>query len=107
MNLVLLSWVSDPSTAFCNPERSELFFQPNMSLFLIRTFFIWIAISVAIVFRVFRKFTGCVRIAKTIFKTSACPDPEHIDLRQASKDNRREKNRTTLGIFISAINSLL
>src|SRR5450830_1223716 len=65
-------------------------FQTDMPLFLLHTFFLWIAISAVIAFRVSRKFMGFVRIAETIFKMFGCPDPVHIDLRQTSKDNRRE-----------------
>jgi hypothetical protein len=40
---------------------------------------------------------GFVRIAETIFETFAWPDPEHIDLRQTSKDNRRENKLDNFG----------
>ena len=65
-------------------------FQTDMPLFLLHTFFLWIAISAVIAFRASRKLMEFVRIAETIFKMFGCPDPVHIDLRQTSKDNRRE-----------------
>lgn len=69
----------------------------DMPLFLLNTFFFWIAISAVIAFRVSRKMMGFVRIAETIFKTFGWPDVENIDLRQTSKENRRENKLSNFG----------
>ena len=68
-----------------------------MPLFLLQTFFICMLISAAIAFRVSRKFMGFVQIAETIFNTFGWPDSENIDLRQTSKENRRENKLPNFG----------
>ena len=69
----------------------------HMQSFLLTEFPICMLVSAVIAFRVSRKFMGFVRIAETIFKTFGWPDPEHIDLRQTSKDNRRENKLDNFG----------
>jgi hypothetical protein len=59
----------------------------------------WIPISALMAFRVSRKLMGFVRIAELIFKTFGWPDVENIDLRQTSRENRRENKLPNFGIF--------
>jgi hypothetical protein len=69
----------------------------DTQLFLPITFALWIAFSAIIAFRVSRKLMGFVRIAELIFKTFGWPDVENIDLRQTSKENRRENKLPNFG----------
>jgi hypothetical protein len=48
-------------------------------------------------FRVSRKLMGFVRIAEVIFRTFGWSDVENIDLRQTSRENRRENKLPNFG----------
>jgi len=69
----------------------------NMQIGLLVGFASWFPVSAVIAFRVSRKLMGFVRIAEVIFKTFGWPDVENIDLRQTSKDNRRENKLSNFG----------
>lgn len=79
------------------PEGLESLLNPVMQLGLLIGFAIWIVFSAVIAFRVSRKLMGFVRIAEAIFKTFGWPDIENIDLRQTSKENRRENKLSNFG----------
>lgn len=57
----------------------------------------WAIVSAVLAFRASRKLMGFVRIAETIFKTFDWLDIERIDLRQTSKDHRRENRLPDFG----------
>jgi hypothetical protein len=71
----------------------------DMQSLLLIGFASWIPISALMAFRVSRKLMGFVRIAELIFKTFGWPDVENIDLRQTSRENRRENKLPNFGIF--------
>jgi hypothetical protein len=86
-----------PAFFFVMHEGLGSLLHTDTPLFLLTTFSLWIAISAVIAFRVSRKLMGFVRIAETIFKTFGRPDPEHIDLRHTSIENRRENKLSNFG----------
>jgi hypothetical protein len=69
----------------------------NMQIGLLIGLVSCISVSALIAFRVSRKLMGFVRIAEIIFKTFGWPDAENIDLRQTSKENRRENQLSNFG----------
>jgi len=69
----------------------------DMQFCLLIVFPFWILISAIMAFRVSRKMMGFVRIAELIFKTFGWPDVENIDLRQTSRENRRENKLPNFG----------
>jgi hypothetical protein len=79
------------------PEGLESLLNPVMQRGLLIGLTIWMALSSTIAFRISRKFMGFVRIAEIIFKTFDWPDVENIDLRQTSRDNRRENKLPNFG----------
>jgi hypothetical protein len=78
-------------------EGLESLFNPGMQRGLLGGLAIWIIFSAVIAFRACRKFMGFVRIAELIFETFGWPDVENIDLRQTSKENRRENKLPNFG----------
>lgn len=69
----------------------------NLQSFLLVGFVSWLLISAVMAFRISRKLMGFVRIAEVTFKTFGWPDVENIDLRQTSKENRRENKLSNFG----------
>jgi hypothetical protein len=71
----------------------------KMQLGLLIGLAFWIPVSAVIAFRVSRKLMGFVRIAEVIFGTFGWSDVENIDLRQTSRENRRENKLPNFGNF--------
>ena len=86
-----------PAFFFVMHEGLGALLHTDTQLFFLTTFSFWITISAVIAFRVSRKLMGFVRIAEVIFKTFGWPDVENIDLRQTSRENRRENNLANFG----------
>ncbi|THC41339.1 hypothetical protein C2862_18715 [Massilia sp. Mn16-1_5] len=86
-----------PAFFFVVHEGLGSLLHTDTQLFFLTTFSFWIAISAVIAFRVSRKLMVFVRIAELIFKTFGWPDVENIDLRQTSKENRRENKLSNFG----------
>jgi hypothetical protein len=82
---------------FVMQEGFGILLNADMQFGLLIVFAFWILISAMMAFRVSRKFMGFVRIAELIFKTFGWPDVENIDLRQTSKENRRENKLSNFG----------
>lgn len=82
---------------FVMPEGWGSLLNSDMQMGLLSAFTIWIAFSAVIAFRVSRKLMGFVRLAETIFTTFGWPDVENIDLRQTSRENRRENKLPNFG----------
>jgi len=86
-----------PAFLFVMHEGLKALLNTDTQLFLLITFAFWITISALMAFRVSRKLMGFVRIAEVIFRTFGWPDVENIDLRQTSKENRRENKLSNFG----------
>ena len=69
----------------------------DMQFGLLTGFAFCVLISAVIAFRVSRKLMGFVRIAEVIFKTFGWSNVENIDLRQTSRENRRENKLSNFG----------
>jgi hypothetical protein len=69
----------------------------NMQFGLLIGLAFWIPVSTVMAFRVSRKLMGFVRIAEVIFRTFGWSDVENIDLRQTSRENRRENKLPNFG----------
>jgi hypothetical protein len=82
---------------FVMQEGFGILLNAEMQFGLLIVFLFWILISAMMAFRVSRKLMGFVRIAELIFKTFGWPDVEKIDLRQTSKENRRENKLSNFG----------
>jgi hypothetical protein len=82
---------------FVMQEGFGILLNAEMQFGLLIVFAFWILISAMMAFRVSRKLMGFVRIAELIFKTFGWPDVEKIDLRQTSKENRRENKLSNFG----------
>jgi hypothetical protein len=87
------------ATLFVIHEGFRTLLHADMQLFLLATFALWVAISAVIAFRVSRKLMGFVQIAEVIFTTFGWSDVENIDLRQTSRENRRENKLPNFGNF--------
>jgi hypothetical protein len=79
------------------PEGWDSLLDTNMQLGLLIGFAIWIVFSATIAFRASEKLMGFVRIAEIIFETFGWPDVENIDLRQTSRESRRENKLANFG----------
>jgi hypothetical protein len=82
---------------FVMQEGFGILLNAEMQFGLLIVFAFWVLISAMMAFRVSRKLMGFVRIAELIFKTFDWPDVEKIDLRQTSKENRRENKLSNFG----------
>lgn len=82
---------------FVMQGRAGILLNADMQFSLLIMFGVWALISAVMAFRVSRKLMGFVRIAEVIFKTFGWPDVENIDLRQTSKENRRENKLSNFG----------
>jgi hypothetical protein len=86
-------------TAFCFVMQLGLgtLLHTDVQLFLLAAFAFCMLITAVIAFRVSRKLMGFVRIAEVVFKTFGWSDVENIDLRQTSRENRRENKLPNFG----------
>lgn len=66
-------------------------------LYLANLFALSVPFSAVIAFRVSRKLMGFVWLAEVIFRAFGWPNVENIDLRQTSKENRREDKLPDFG----------
>jgi len=86
-----------PALILVMHEGLDTLLDEFMQLGLLIGLAIWVPVTALIAFAASRKLMGFVRIAEVIFKTFGWPDIENIDLRQTSKENRRENKLSNFG----------